>query len=483
MTSFILLCCLALAVDGTQSPASSQPPGPAPADVVASIEAVVADAIAKAEPSVVAIHRLKSENGQETLAVRGRRPPPVLSEPNRFDGRFRLPMDTEDFLSFDYGSGVVIGDRGQILTAFHVVRGAARLGVRAAGRQSFDAEVIAADPRSDLAVIAPRLSRGGEPPHLKPLAIGDASRLRKGSFLIALGNPFNAARDGSPSASWGILSNRARRLEPDVDGDNVVRRAPRLPNYPTLLQLDAKLNLGMSGGAVIDLRGELVGITTTAASPAGFDSQAGYATPMDKLGRRVVETLKEGKEVEYGLLGIHADLNKTNRVGEVQINSPAALGHLQVHDEIIAVNDVPVNDFDSLILAINAYPAGDAVQLKVRRGDDLIERTVVLAKFPVEGEIIATNRPPAWRGLRVDYMTALNYRTFGFQFDRPVVGVVVTEVEDGSPAASAGLKKGQSIQRAGDRPVLTPRAFAQAVAGLDGPVILETDLGPVTVGK
>ena len=73
------------------------------------------------------------------------------------------------------------------------------------------------------------------------------------------------------------------------------------------MQLDAKLNLGMSGGAVINLKGELVGLTTMAASPAGFDAMAGYAIPMDKLGRRAVETLKEGKEIEYGLLGIKAD--------------------------------------------------------------------------------------------------------------------------------------------------------------------------------
>src|SRR5262249_35974064 len=161
----------------------------------------------------------------------------------------------------------------------------------------------------------------------------------------------------SPSASWGILSNRARRLEPEVD-EVTGERKYRLTNYPTLLQLDAKLNLGMSGGAGIDLRGELVGVTTAAASPAGFDSQAGYAIPMDRIGRRAVETLKEGKEIEYGLIGIQADNNATNRVGQVRPNTPAALGHLQVNDEILAVNDAPVTDFDSMILAINAFSAG-----------------------------------------------------------------------------------------------------------------------------
>ena len=117
-------------------------------------------------------------------------------------------VNPDDFISFDYGSGVVVGDQGQILTAFHVVRGADRLRVRAAGQPAFEAEVIAADPRSDLAVIAPRAIPGVDAPRLKPLAIGDASRLRKGAFLIALGNPFNAAqtaahrRAGASCRTW-----------------------------------------------------------------------------------------------------------------------------------------------------------------------------------------------------------------------------------------------------------------------------------------
>jgi S1-C subfamily serine protease len=393
-----------------------------------------------------------------------------------------IAPEQSNLISFDFGSGVVIGNRGEILTLFHVVRGARRLIVRAEGRQEFDAEIIAADPRSDLAVIIPSHGEGEPAPRLKPLPIGDASSLRKGAFLIALGNSFNAARDGSPSASWGILSNVARRLEGNTDDSSLPLRQPQLANYPTLLQLDAKLNLGMSGGAVINLKGELVGLTTMAASPAGFDSMAGYAIPMDKRGRRIVETLKQGHEVEYGLLGIQADTNFTNRVFEVRPNSPAALGELQFNDEIFAVNDVPVVDFDSLILAINAYAAGDSVRLKIRRGDDTIERTIVLAKLAIEGEVIATNRPKAWRGLRVDYMSVLSLRSFGPngpEFSIP--GVVVTDVEQGSPAAAAGIKKGQLIRRIGGKTIKTPAEFATAAASEAGPVVLDTDLGRLTV--
>ena len=179
------------------------------------------------------------------------------------------------------------------------------------------------------------------------------------------------------------------------------------PNYPTLLQLDSKLNLGMSGGAVINMKGELVGLTTMASSPAGFDAMAGYAIPMDRIGRRAVETLKEGKEIEYGLLGIRAHLASTNRVEDVTPNSPAGQGQLQANDEILGVNDIPVTDFDTLILAINSYAPGDEVRLKIRRAGKELIKTVNLAKYPVDGDMIATNRPPARRGIRVDYLSTV----------------------------------------------------------------------------
>ena len=175
---------------------------------------------------------LKKENPQETLAVRGRPRPPAGLESRSVRPRFFRELDLPNTISFDFGSGVVVGDEGQILTAYHVVRGAAQLIVRAAERQQFEAEIIAADPRSDLAVIVPVAIPGMPAPRLKPIALGDAGQLRKGSFLIALGNPFNAAQDGKPSASWGILSNVARRVEPDQDDMSRARRPPVSPTIP-----------------------------------------------------------------------------------------------------------------------------------------------------------------------------------------------------------------------------------------------------------
>jgi serine protease Do len=471
---------MALALLSSAEPPANPPAPPATAlDVVTALETVLADAIAKAEPSVVAIAREKSSDGEETTAVRGLNPAGRLREPQVVVGNI-APFEG-DPISFDYGSGVVVGERGEILTAFHVVKGASRLVVRAFGLTPFEAEIIAADPRSDLAVIAPRRIPGVAMPTLKPLALGDATRLRKGSFLLALGNPFNAARDGRPSAGWGILSNVARRLEPQPE-DLMQGRRP-LSVYPTLLQLDAKLNLGMSGGAVINLKGELVGLTTASANAAGFDAQAGYAVPMDALGRRLVETLRQGKEFEYGFLGIQLDGAGTNRVANAQPGTPAGEGGVQTDDAILAVGDVLVSNADELALAINGFPPGVPIKLKLRRGDEVVERTVELAKFPAEEGVIATTRPPAWRGIHVDYASTLPNVGFTQSLLSALArgGVAVLDVAPGSPGEKAGLKRGQVITHVRGRKIRNPRDFAQAIGEGDLPVSLTTDLGTVEV--
>ena len=472
-----LLLALGVLLQGPRvdRPSSAAAPTPitSPLELVEAIETVLADAIARAEPSVVAIDREKSGKDGETTAVRGRNPnPPRIPEVANplFPG---IEPGGIEAISFDYGSGVVIGEGGQILTAYHVVRGAFRITVKAQGGQKFEAEILAADPRSDLAVIVPRDLPGVNPPKLIPLPLGDASKLRKGSFLVALGNPYNAAKDGKASASWGILSNVARRLDPGDSGETQLR------NFPTLLQLDAKLNLGMSGGAVVNMRGELVGLTTAAANASGFDAQAGYAVPVDTLGRRVIETLREGREVEYGLLGIRADAGATNRVGVVQPGTPASEGGLVVGDEVLAVGPIRVVDFASLVTAVNAFPPGEPIRLKIARNGETIEKSVILAKFPITGEVIAVNRPAPWRGLRVDYATALaNIQLGGEGLGALARGCVrVVEVAPGSSADAAGLRPGQLIVSAADRPVKTPADFAGAVAGKSGPVDLVDESG------
>ncbi|WP_165075381.1 trypsin-like peptidase domain-containing protein [Paludisphaera rhizosphaerae] len=477
----LLLCLVCSGIAWQEAPPTAPATASPAMDVVTAFEKVLTDVVARTEGSVVAIHRNKEENARETQAVRGRNRPP-RTEVMELPLQARLTSPTA--ISFDFGSGVVIGDEGEILTTFHVVRGATTLIVRAAERQEFEAEVISADPRSDLAVIAPVAGPGRPKPRLKPIPLGDSGQLRKGSFLIALGNPFNAAaQDGRANASWGILSNIARQAAFDAEARSDQRLGLQLPHYPTLLQLDSKLNLGMSGGAVVNMKGELVGLTTTAASPSGYDAMAGYAFPMDAIGRRVVQTLKEGREVEYGLLGVrYLPGPKNNVIDVVTPNSPASQGKLMPGDSIVAINDVPVLDFASLMVAVSAHAPGDKLNLKLIRNGQELEKTLVIGKFPVEGEIIASVRPASWRGLRVDHPSLMIGAPIGIVPDEGLpTGVVIREVETESPADKAGLRPYQSIRQVGDQSVSNPAEFAKAVAGLKGPVRLMTDRGPIVV--
>ena len=448
---------------------------PSPVDVVAALETALGDAIAKAEPSVVAIAREKDGKNEATTAVRGlfpARPERDGLNPNFFDpNRLQFEELIPDYIASDYASGVVIGDRGQILTTAHAVKGASRLVVRAEGGQVFDAEVIASDPRSDLAVIVPRELPTQRRPTLRPIAVAPTKTLRKGTFLLALGNPFNSGRDGQASASWGILANTSRRL-------NTLPSEPtynhHLRHFPTLYQLDAKLNLGMSGGAVVDLRGELVGLTTNAINAGGFDAQAGYAIPIDRIASRVIEALKQGKEVEYGFLGIGLSEDRTNRINIVQPGTPAGEGGLLVNDVVTAIGGLPVVDADSLVTTVNVFAPGTPIKLAILRNGVEMEKTVILSKLPVSGEVIATNRPSSWRGLRVDFVSTLANGPFnnGVLDAMARGGVRVVEVKPGTPAEDSGLKFGQIIIEVEGQTVRTPTEFAKAVSAQPGPVTL-----------
>lgn len=464
---------------GLLAVSQSDPPKAIP-EVLSALETAVSDAIAYAQPSVVAIARIRNTNGGETTAIRGAAPrPPANAE--GFAAQDPLAsLDQLYALPGDFASGAVIGERGEILTTYHSLKGAAQIVVRAPGRQLFTAEIIAADPRSDLAVIAPVQSALGAV-RLRPIRMGKAESLRQGSFLIALGNAYNAARDdGKASASWGILSNKARRIEPPVGEELTTRQYFRY--QPTLLQLDAKLNQSMSGGPVINLKGELVGITTTAASPAGFDVMAGYAIPLDELGRRAARTLATGKEVEYGFLGIGLRRDVPNGIERIEEGSPAWRASLTNQDVIIKVGDENLEPTeDGLSLALSRVPVGESVKLRVRNNEGK-ERDVAIfiSKYPPLPETIATNRPPHWRGMRVDYASVIGASQFGGDALQAMAkgNVGVVDVETSSPAEAAGLRRGMVITHVGGKAIKNPAEFYQAVQGQKGPVSLTTELGP-----
>jgi serine protease Do len=443
---------------------------PSGLQAAAAIEGALVDAIAKTEKSVVAIMRVDVDDAAPTRDVQIEVAPGGGLRPIK---THRSPSDP-DFVPDAFATGVVVDRHGLVLTYYHVLRLKSQHYVTTPDRRVYSARIKAADPRSDLAILEI------EADNLMPIKFGDGAGLRKGQIVVALGNPYAIARDGQASASWGIVSNLSRKAPPEPSESSPTGK-DKLYHFGTLIQTDAKLNLGTSGGALVNLRGEMVGLTSSLAAAAGYEQAAGYAVPVDDTFRRVVDTLKEGREVEYGYLGVGLeDLKEVEvlhgaqgaRVASVQAGSPAHRFGLKAADIVTHVNDQPVFDADDLMVQVGRLPVETTVQLTVRRDDRERKFPVELAKYPVRGMKVVTVSPPAWRGLRVDYPTALpaDPRQLPYHRVSPEGCVVVTEVEKDSPAAAARLQVGMFITQVGGAAVHTPREFQAAVAGKAGDV-------------
>jgi serine protease Do len=439
---------------------------------VAAIEQALSAAIAQAEQSVVAIARVRQTDRDSALRLAPQFDP--FGQAVRFPNQPR-PGEA-GFIPHEYATGVVIDRDGLVLTNYHVLGEESDYFVTTPDRKTYQAQIKAADPRSDLAVLQIPAR------NLPAIKLGDGGAVKKGQLVVVLGNPHAIARDGQASASWGIVSNLSRKAAPSVDTE-----APRgrntLHQFGTLIQTDARLNLGTSGGALINLQGEMIGLTTSLAAVNGYEQAAGYAIPIDDAFRRVINTLKQGKEVEYGFLGITpADLppsqvlagKQGGVVVQVLEGTPAARAGLRRDDLITHVNGQAVFDSDSLMLQLGRLPADASAQLTVERQDGQVEsRKVLLAKYRVFGKKIVTTGPPAWRGMQVDYWTAhfdLQQNRF---FESDLDGVAVTSVAEDSPAWKGGLRADMLITHVGPARVSTPKEFHAALAGHSGPVALQ----------
>jgi S1-C subfamily serine protease len=463
---------------GFAFPASAQVTDAA-APAVAQIEQALVQAIERSERSVVSILRVRKQD-----APMGVRAGPF----NAFDRRNVLPAEpappenaSGDF--GEYATGVIVDARGLILTNYHVIDAGSdehQYFVTTSERLTFPAQVLAADPRSDLAVL--ELEPAPKSP-LPVIALGDASALKKGQIVIALGNPYSIARDGQASASWGIVSNLGRKFGPNptVSAEQTTR--PTLYHVGSLIQTDARLNLGTSGGALLNLQGEMVGLTTSLAALSGYEQAAGYAIPVDESFRRILALLVEGREVEYGFLGVEPrslSLEEQTQglrgaiINTVYPGTPAVRAGLQPNDLVTSVDGQPVYDADSLILNVGRLPVEAQVRLNVIRRGQEMQREVELAKFLVVGRQRFKQQPEAWRGIRVDYQTVDPSFRERVQIDLDFAqgGVLVTEVADPSTAAQKGLRRGMLITHVGGVRVHTPREFRAAVSGETGSVDL-----------
>lgn len=450
--------------------------------IVAAIEEVTVSAIDRAQASVVAIARV----------ARGRAPAAQLDQLNidrfRMENPFPLQNtpDSPDFVPTLFGSGIVISDDGFIVTCGHVLGDPREHDYYVwLDKQSYmarviglPAKVLASDPFSDLAV----LKIDGS--NLQP-AVFQQRELRKGEFVVALGNPQAIARDGQASASWGIISNLHRVAPVDpATGDS---GKDTIHHFGTLIQTDAKLTMGMSGGALINLKGEVVGLTTALAATTGYEQAAGFAIATDAMFQRVVESLKAGKLPEFGFLGIQPEdlrsFEKSRgfsgaRVSVVIPGLPGEQAGLRSDDVIYRVDDTQVADRRDLFRELSKAAAGSQVKLYVHRfragrnAPDALQLSATLSKKPLNSRWpgYAVNSPTSWRGMLVDYATAISsdWTRSGLGGNRRTpFKVAVQSVDPDTPAWQAGLRPGYGILTVNGTDVQAPQDFYRAVEASD----------------
>jgi len=378
-----------------------------------------------------------------------------------------------DFVPNDFATGVVIDKAGYIVTTFHAIDGPGEIWVTTTAKRPLRAEIRGADRRSDLAVL--RVNDPTGTVEFTPITFGDTAKLKKGQIVVALGNPYAIARDGRASASWGIIANLSRKSAPNQQAADPADRKTTLHHFGTLIQTDAKLNLGTSGGALLNLKGEMIGLTTSQAAVAGFEQAAGYAVPVDETFLRVIETLKQGKEVEYGLLGVSLRPLATTeqarglsgvRVEGVLNGSPAERSGIFPGDLITQVSGQPIADVDGLMLLVGRQPAAARTTVTVERDGRPLQLPVTLAKFEVRGKNIVTAPEPSWRGIKVDFPSAHRELDPQFNLGLQLVdpAVLVVEVAPDSIGWQTGLRRGMLITHVGNTPVENPTEFYQQAA-------------------
>ncbi len=464
-------------VSFAQQPRTTRPDG---SSAVAQLEQTLVATIARAEPSVVAISRSAS------------RQKPDRGAGDDFRDLRENASDTN--APAIVSAGVIIDRAGLVLTDYRAVHQGDQHSVTTIDRITYAATIRAADPRSGLAILAidtkaSPLQRTGSParnttPSSFPaIRIGDADTLRKGQFVVAIGNPYAIQSDGQPTASWGIVTNLARKAPPGANLNDTPSPEgdyrTTIHHLGTLIQTDAKLGFSAPGGALINLRGDLVGLTTTTATIAGHEQPAGYAIPMNAPIRRIIDTLKQGREVEYGMLGVGFGLPALSSVTgggsrltvvKVYPGSPAAKAGLQEGDIVTQVAGRPVGDVDAVQLAISTMAPSSTATIGYLRGGQPSTANVTLAKLAVTGKKIVTVLPDAWCGIRVDYATALDAAELNDAiatgaFD-PKGCVLVADVEKGSVAWNAGVRTGMFISHVGGKRVATPTEFETATRAI-----------------
>ncbi len=378
-----------------------------------------------------------------------------------------------------FSGGVVIDASGLILTNYHAIEGATKIFVHLPGRGGSYADIHAADSRCDLAV----LKLLDPPVGMKAIKFGRVrleapnATVAPGTLGLVMAFPYSAGV-AMDRAKAGLATLTKIRLREGKKASGLFRS---IYSYGPLLEFESKFDPGASGAALVNLDGELIGLTSTIAGiPDG--SESGRALPLDENMTRLIEVLRRGEEIEYGFLGVSSPnfpprgIEGITIEGHVSPGSPAAAARLQPGDVITKINGVPVAAFEDLLLHIGHGLAGREIELTVQRGFNQPARdaTVTLAKFKNEMPFIASVKPKPVFGLTVDHRSvlvqALVFNPFGGV--RPVEipkGVLALDPLPDSPAAAKFKQLGENarwiITHVNGRGVASPAEFYKEAAG------------------
>jgi len=431
----------------------------------------IADVAEKLNPTVVAI--------TNTSFVKNRRgfEHPQLGGQDFFDFFFgpggpqqrRTPRGGEDEQrAVSGGSGVIISPAGEILTNYHVIAsmggGDNALEVKINDGKTYKATVLGKDKELDIALIKIDAT------HLPFAKLGDSDSLRIGEWVVAIGNPFGLEH----TVTQGIISAKGRKLDTGVS---------------SFLQTDAAINRGNSGGPLLNLRGEVVGINT-AINPAG--QNIGFAVPISQV-NRILKDLRSGKPVSRGYLGVTPqDLDQAYQdalgakqgvvVSAVEKGQAADKAGVQRLDVITAVEGQVVGSQDELVAAVSSRRAGETIKLTVLRDGKTLTISATLGDRKAiddqrrrdsgeEPEDESAQKPQG------DLKSISLEKAYGFTVEladakNRLKGVVVTSVDPRSPAADRGLTPGLIISEVGRQPVNNLAEFNAQVKKAGGRTLL-----------
>jgi serine protease Do len=371
------------------------------------------------------------------------------------------------------GSGVVVSPEGYIITNNHVIEGASEVRVRMQDGRELPAKTIGRDPNTDIAVLKI------EAKDLQVITMGDSDRVEPGQIAIAMGNPFGLDQ----TVTMGIVSA-------------VGRGGLGIEDYEDFIQTDAAINPGNSGGALVNTRGELIGINTAIlAGQGGGNRGIGFAVPVN-MARGVMDQLIRSGRVTRGYIGATVQdvtpqlaqsfgLENTRGalIGDVVADGPAAKAGVQRGDIVTRVNDQNITSSRQLRLLISQMQPGANVRLGVLRNGQQQTIQVNLGELPTDASPAAPEEAGpedrALQGFAVQPLTPQILRQL--QLPPGTRGVVVSQVEPGSPAERAGLRRGDVIQEVNRKPVASERELRAAARGSDAPVLLLVNRGGTTL--